>query len=121
MLTLVKSIHIIIAFLITAAILLQQGTEVGMKASFSNRSSQTIFGSGRAMPFLFKLTALLAVVFFVTSLSLNYIGRHVSNVQRLSSQGVSQLDYQKYQAQSKLLKIQPIVVDSKSKSKLTKP
>jgi preprotein translocase subunit SecG len=68
--TIVTVVHFITAFLIIALILMQQGKGAEMGASFGGGGSQTVFGSSGGGSFFGKLTAVLAVVFFVTSLGL---------------------------------------------------
>jgi len=53
-------------------VLLQAGKGANMGAAFGG-SSQTVFGSSGAGTFLGKLTATVAVVFMLTSLSLAYM------------------------------------------------
>lgn len=104
MLALVVTVHIIVAILIIAVVLLQQGKGANMGASFGAGSSQTVFGSRGAAPFLFKFTAFLVAVFFVTSVGLSYIGKHAAvDAKVASSQGVSQADYQQQQAKQQAL------------------
>ena len=68
--TIVTVVHFITAFLIIALILMQQGKGAEIGASFGGGGSQTVFGSSGGGSFFGKLTAVLAVVFFVTSLGL---------------------------------------------------
>ena len=100
MLALVITIHIIVAISIVGLILLQQGKGANMGASFGLGASQTVFGSRGAAPLMFKFTAGLVAVFFVTSVSLSYIGKQNAKkvAQAQLSSGLSQVDYQKQQA-----------------------
>ncbi len=68
--TLVLVVHILIAIVMIALILLQQGKGAEAGASFGSGASGTVFGGAGSAGFLTKLTAGLALVFFVTSLSL---------------------------------------------------
>ena len=100
MLAVVITIHIIVAILIVALVLLQQGKGATMGASFGSGSSQTVFGSRGAAPFLFKFTAFLVAVFFVTSISLSYTGKQNAQSalhQTQATSGLSQADYEKQQ------------------------
>ncbi|MFZ9035208.1 MAG: preprotein translocase subunit SecG [Francisellaceae bacterium] len=101
MLAFLLTLHIIVAVLIIGLVLLQQGKGATMGASFGSGASQTVFGSRGAAPFLFKLTAFLVAVFFVTSVSLSYIGKHSAGASSsdVATQQVTQSDYEKYQAQ----------------------
>lgn len=68
--TLVLVVHILVAIVMIALILLQQGKGAEMGASFGSGASGTVFGSAGSAGFLTKLTAGLALVFFLTSLGL---------------------------------------------------
>jgi preprotein translocase subunit SecG len=68
--------HVLISIGLVTLVLLQQGKGAEMGASFGSGASQTVFGSQGSGSFLFKLTGLFALLFFVTSLSLGYIAGH---------------------------------------------
>lgn len=57
---------------LVALVLLQQGKGAEIGAAFGSGASSTVFGSPGASSFLFKLTALLAALFFASSLGLGY-------------------------------------------------
>ena len=63
-------IHFIIAILIIGFVLIQQGKGAEAGASFGAGASQTVFGSSGSWNFFSKLTAVLATLFFVTSVTL---------------------------------------------------
>ncbi|HEX6590595.1 MAG TPA: preprotein translocase subunit SecG [Moraxellaceae bacterium] len=63
-------IHVLVALLMIVLILLQQGKGAEMGASFGAGASQTVFGAAGAVGALTKGTAVLAVIFFITSLGL---------------------------------------------------
>ncbi|MGH7909671.1 MAG: preprotein translocase subunit SecG [Thermodesulfobacteriota bacterium] len=63
--------HIIISILLIITVLLQPGKGDDLGTIFGG-SSQSIFGASGAVPFLTKLTRILAVLFIITSLSLGY-------------------------------------------------
>jgi preprotein translocase subunit SecG len=71
---LVTVIHIIVCFALISIVLLQHGKGAGIGAAFGG-SSQTVFGSTGAAPFLAKLTAVAAILFMLTSLSLTFMGQ----------------------------------------------
>lgn len=56
-------------------VLLQQGKGASMGAAFGSGASQTMFGSAGANSFLTKVTAWLAVGFFVITLALAWTAR----------------------------------------------
>ncbi len=65
-------IHVAVCVALILIVLLQRGKGSDMGAAFGG-SSQTVFGSSGATPFLGKLTAGAAVVFMVTSLMLAFL------------------------------------------------
>lgn len=68
----IKVIHIIVCLFLIILILLQPGKGGGLGSVFGGGSSESVFGSSGAAPFLTKLTRLLALIFVITSLSLGY-------------------------------------------------
>jgi preprotein translocase subunit SecG len=68
----ILAIHIVIAFVLIVLVLIQHGKGADAGASFGG-SSQSFFGSRGTATFLSKTTAILATLFFITSLSLAYI------------------------------------------------
>lgn len=65
--------HMLIAFILIVLILLQHGKGADMGASFGSGASQTLFGSQGSLPFLVKVTGILAALFFASSLLLGYM------------------------------------------------
>jgi preprotein translocase subunit SecG len=65
-------IHVIAAMSLIALILLQHGKGADAGAAFGSGASQTMFGSVGSIPFLTKITAIVAAVFFASSLMLGY-------------------------------------------------
>ncbi len=76
MFEIVLTIHLIIAFLLIVLVLIQHGKGADAGANFGGggSSSQSVFGSSGSGTFLSRMTAVVATVFFITSLSLAYIG-----------------------------------------------
>ena len=70
--TLVLAIHILVCIALIMIILLQSGKGADIGAVFGGGSSNTLFGSTGATPFLSKLTIAAAVIFMVTSIILTY-------------------------------------------------
>ncbi len=64
------SLHVLIGIFLIAFILVQQGKGASLGAAFGSGSSNTMFGSAGALPFLLKLTIVFAILFAVTSISL---------------------------------------------------
>ncbi len=73
MFQIILAIHIVIAFVLIVLVLLQQGKGADAGANFGGGSSQSVFGSRGSATFLSRTTAILATLFFITSLSLAYI------------------------------------------------
>lgn len=64
-------IHVLTAVAIIGLVLLQQGKGADMGAAFGGGgASQTLFGARGSATFLSRATAILATVFFITSLTL---------------------------------------------------
>lgn len=75
-------IHVIIAIILIGLVLVQHGKGADVGAAFGSGSANTMFGSQGAMPFLMKVTALLAAIFFATNLTLSYlVGHHAGDVE----------------------------------------
>ena len=70
MLTIITTFHILAAIAIIVLVLLQQGKGADAGAAFGAGGSGTVFGSRGAASFLTRTTAVLALVFFLTSLGL---------------------------------------------------
>jgi preprotein translocase subunit SecG len=68
----IKVIHIVVCIFLIVLVLLQPGKGGGLGSVFGGGSSDSVFGSSGAAPFLTKLTRLLALIFVITSLSLGY-------------------------------------------------
>ncbi len=75
---LVLVLHVLVAICLIALVLLQHGKGADVGAAFGSGASNTMFGSTGSMPFLVKLTGVLAAVFFLTSLALGYFVGHQS-------------------------------------------
>ena len=65
-------VHVLIAVGLVALILIQQGKGADAGAAFGSGASGTVFGSQGSASFLTRMTAVLATLFFVTSLTLAY-------------------------------------------------
>ena len=70
--------HVLIAIAITGLILIQHGKGADAGAGFGAGASSTVFGAGGPGSFLVKLTAFVAVLFFVTSFSLAFFAKERS-------------------------------------------
>jgi preprotein translocase subunit SecG len=70
--TLVLVIHVLAALVLVALILLQHGKGADVGAAFGSGASGSLFGASGSANFLSRTTAVLAVIFFLTSLGLTY-------------------------------------------------
>ncbi len=70
---LILMIHVLVAIVLIALVLIQHGKGAEIGATFGSGASSTVFGSQGTGGFLFKLTGGLALTFFITSLSLSYM------------------------------------------------
>jgi len=72
-------LHVVVCIALVMIVLLQKGKGASMGAAFGG-SSQTVFGSTGATPFLSKITVAAAVIFMLTSLALALLmGRGASS------------------------------------------
>jgi preprotein translocase subunit SecG len=67
-------LHVLAAMAVCGFVLLQHGKGADMGASFGSGSSGSLFGAAGSANFLSRTTAILATVFFVTSIALTYFG-----------------------------------------------
>lgn len=77
---LVLVVHLLTALAIVGVILLQRGKGAEAGASFGGGASQTLFGSAGSWNFFSKFTAVLATLFFATSLTLAVMARNDAGV-----------------------------------------
>jgi preprotein translocase subunit SecG len=70
--TFLNILHIFVCFFLILVVLLQQGRGGGMGSAFGGASAQ-VFGGRGAGNFLTRLTAICAVIFMATSMSLAYL------------------------------------------------
>jgi preprotein translocase subunit SecG len=67
-------LHVLTALAVCGFVLLQHGKGADMGAAFGSGSSGSLFGAAGSANFLSRTTAILATVFFVTSVALTYLG-----------------------------------------------
>jgi len=73
-------VHLLTALAVIGLIMLQQGKGAEMGASFGAGASQTLFGSAGTGNFFSRMTAIFAVVFFVSSVTLAVIAKQKTQV-----------------------------------------
>src|SRR6202041_2807333 len=70
----ILGVHVLLALMIIGLVLLQRGKGAEAGAGFGSGASGTVFGARGTSTLFSKLTAIFAGLFFVTSLSLAYLG-----------------------------------------------
>ena len=73
LLTAVLVVHVLVALGIIGLVLLQHGKGAEMGAGFGAGASGSLFGASGSANFLSRTTAILAAIFFVTSLGLAFL------------------------------------------------
>src|SRR5215510_13230518 len=78
--TVILVIHVFTALAIVGLVLLQHGKGADVGAAFGGGASGSIFGATGSANFLSRATAILAAVFFLSSMALTYFsGRKVEH------------------------------------------
>ena len=72
-LTLVLVVHVLAALGVIGLVLLQHGKGADVGAAFGSGASGSLFGASGSANFLSRTTAVLAAVFFLSSLGLAYL------------------------------------------------
>jgi preprotein translocase subunit SecG len=88
--TLVLVAHLLVAAGICGFVLLQHGKGADMGAAFGSGASGTVFGAAGSANFLSRTTAILAAVFFVTSLGLTWFATTRGVQQGVMQQGIAE-------------------------------
>jgi preprotein translocase subunit SecG len=86
--TLLVGVHVLVAAAVIGFVLLQHGKGADMGAAFGSGSSGSLFGAAGSANFLSRTTAVLATVFFLSSLGLTYFGATRSGPIDIMKQGV---------------------------------
>ncbi len=76
-------VHVLVAVSIVVLVLIQHGKGADVGAAFGTGSAGSVFGSAGSANFLSRLTAVLAVVFFLSSMGLTWI-----STKRVTNKGV---------------------------------
>ena len=77
-------IHVIVALALIGIVLLQRGKGSEIGAAFGGGASGTLFGARGSASFLTRTTAILATIFFLTSLTLAYFAKMEENKKTLT-------------------------------------
>src|SRR3954466_11734187 len=86
--TLLLVIHLLVAVAVCGFVLLQHGKGADMGAAFGSGASGSLFGAVGSANFLSRTTAILATVFFLTSVGLTFFGTLPGKPQGVREQGV---------------------------------
>jgi preprotein translocase subunit SecG len=78
--------HVLISASIIGLVLLQRGKGADAGAAFGSGSSGTVFGARGSANFLSRTTGILAAAFFLTSLSLAFLGSRQAPVESLMNE-----------------------------------
>ncbi len=70
--TILVAVHLLLAVGVIGLVLIQHGKGADAGAAFGSGASSTVFGSQGSGSFLTRATAVLATLFFATSLALAY-------------------------------------------------
>jgi preprotein translocase subunit SecG len=70
---LLLTVHILVGLSVIGLVLIQHGKGADMGAAFGSGASGSLFGATGSANFLSRMTAVLAAVFFMTSLGLTYV------------------------------------------------
>ena len=80
--------HLIIAAAVCGFVLMQHGKGADMGAAFGSGASGSLFGAVGSANFLSRTTAVLATIFFLTSIGLTFFGTLHGKPQGVMEQGV---------------------------------
>ena len=69
----VLTVHVLVGLGVIGLVLMQHGKGADMGAAFGSGASGSLFGSSGSANFLSRTTAVLATVFFMTSLGLSFL------------------------------------------------
>ena len=88
--SIVLTVHILAAVGVIGLVLVQHGKGADMGAAFGGGASGSLFGATGSANFLSRSTAVLATIFFVTSLTLAFIASNKPKTTGSVMQGVVQ-------------------------------
>ena len=81
-------VHLLVAVAVCGFVLLQHGKGADMGAAFGSGASGSLFGAAGSANFLSRTTAILAAVFFLSSLGLTWFGTSRNGPRSVIQQGV---------------------------------
>ena len=86
--TVLLVVHLLVAASVCGFVLMQHSKGADMGAAFGSGSSGSLFGASGSANFLSRTTAILATVFFLTSVGLTFFGAIKGRPQGVMEQGV---------------------------------
>ncbi len=72
--SLILSVHVVLCALVILVVLIQSGKGAGLSGVFGGGGSDAVFSAPSGSSFIRKVTAGVAIAFFVSSLLLTYLG-----------------------------------------------
>jgi preprotein translocase subunit SecG len=81
-------VHLLTAAAVCGFVLLQHGKGADMGAAFGSGASGSLFGAAGSANFLSRTTAILATVFFLSSLGLTWLAASQSGARQTIERGV---------------------------------
>jgi preprotein translocase subunit SecG len=109
-------VHVVAAIGVIGLVLLQHGKGADMGAAFGSGSSGSLFGASGSANFLSRSTAVLAAVFFLTSMGLTYVISHKPQVSSVMDGPAKEPPASQVPAvQDKPAETSPLPADSKAK------
>ncbi|MEL0084060.1 MAG: preprotein translocase subunit SecG [Gammaproteobacteria bacterium] len=94
--TVILTVHVLAAAALIGLVLIQQGQGADAGAAFGSGASQTLFGSRGAGSFFTRTTTILAIVFFLTSISLAWLSAQQASqesvLDRVGSEVLNELE-----------------------------
>jgi preprotein translocase subunit SecG len=88
--TILIVVHLLLALGLIGLVLIQHGKGADAGAAFGSGASATVFGARGAASFLSRTTAILAALFFVTSLALAWFAMSTTREAGLMEQAVQE-------------------------------
>jgi preprotein translocase subunit SecG len=89
--TILVVVHLFLAIGMVTLILLQHGKGADAGAAFGSGASATVFGARGSASFLSRTTAILAALFFVSSMALAYFASQAGTQKGIMEQAVEQV------------------------------
>ena len=103
--TVIIVVHLVMALALVGLVLVQQGKGAEAGASFGSGASATVFGAQGTGSFFSRVTAVLATVFFATSLTLAFYAKQRS--QGVDDLGLPSIEVQQVQQAAEAAKPVP--------------